>query len=226
MKPLVQKFFDQVLGHIDRHTLRPVVWEEMVLDWDLDVTKPRLGGSHENMLVQVWRDPKRITKVLEQGHSVIFGDYKHWYLDCGFGGFFDPYPSSLSPPGVPYNTSGGIHTQLDPQFLDYCQPFHNWRTVYTFNPLIGVSEHLQQGIEGGEVLLWSELTDPIDLDFKLWPRTAAAAEVLWSGPREWGQIADATWRLGQFRERLVLNHGIASSSVQMTWCLMEGGCEY
>ena len=226
LAPLVQKVLDQVLDHVSRYDLRPIVWEEMVLDWDLDVSKTSWGARQEKMLVQVWRDPKRIEEVLKKGHSVIFGDYKHWYLDCGFGQFLDPFPSGTSPPGVPVNTSGGMPSRLDPQFLDYCQPYHNWRTVYTFDPLEGVSEHLHKGIEGGEVLMWSEQTDPVDLDFKLWPRTAAAAEVLWKGPREWEQIADATWRLGQFRERLVLSHGISSSPVQMTWCLMEAGCEY
>ncbi len=223
---MVQKVLDQVLGHVDRYGLRPIVWEEMVLDWDLDISRPRLGGQQEKMLVQVWRDPMRIEEVLKKGHSVIFGDFKHWYLDCGFGQFLDPFPSGSSPPGVPVNTSGGIPSRLDATFLDYCTPMKNWRRVYTFNPLEGVDERLHNGIEGGEVLMWNEQTDPVDLDFKLWPRAAAAAEVLWSGPREWNHIADATWRLGQFRERLVLDHGIASSPVQMTWCLMEGGCEY
>ena len=74
--------------------------------------------------------------------------------------------------------------------------------------------------------MWSEQTDSTDLDFKLWPRAAAAAEVLWAGPRDPRQMWDATWRLGQWRERLVADKGIRASPVTMTWCLMEGGCEY
>lgn len=35
---------------------------------------------------------------------------------------------------------------------------------------------------GAEVHLWSELTDPVNLEGKLWPRASVAAEVLWSGP--------------------------------------------
>ena len=218
LKPLVQRILDQVLDHTSRNSLQPVVWEEMALDWGLDLP--------EQTLVQVWRSNKRIKEVLEKGFKVVFGDSEHWYLDCGFGQFLDPYPSGRSPNGVPFNTSGGVPSGLDAPYLDYCQPYHNWRSVYTFDPLDGVSEHLHPGVEGGEVLMWTEQTDGIDLDFKLWPRTAAAAEVLWAGPRTKGQIADATWRLGHFRERLWLNHAIRSSPVQMTWCLMEGGCEY
>jgi hexosaminidase len=95
-----------------------------------------------------------------------------------------------------------------------------------FDPLKDVPDHLQLGIEGGEVLMWSEQTDSVDLDFKLWPRAAAAAEVLWAGPRTESMIAEATRRLGAWRERAVIDDGISASPVQMTWCLMEGGCEY
>lgn len=75
--------------------------------------------------------------------------------------------------------------------------------------------------------MWSEQTDSWDLDFKLWPRAAAAAEVLWSGPSEEGKVwdSDVTWRLGMWRERLVEEKGIGASPVTMSWCLMEGGCE-
>jgi hexosaminidase len=218
LKPLIQAIFNRVLSHVHAHGLRPVVWEEMVIDWDLDLP--------EQTLVQVWRSSERIEAVLKKGLSVIFGDYHHWYLDCGFGQFLDPYPNNRSPPGVPFNTSGGQPSKLEPPFLDYCNPYHNWRDIWSFNPLANVSKELHGGIEGGEVLMWSEQTDSWDLDFKLWPRAAAAAEVLWAGPRDQGMMWDATWRLGQWRERLVLDKGIGASPVTMTWCLMEGGCEY
>lgn len=218
LKPLIQHIFNQILSHVDTHGLRPVVWEEMVIDWDLQLP--------QHTLVQVWRSSERIEAVLRKGLSVIFGDYHHWYLDCGFGGFLDPYPNNKSPPGVPFNTSGGQPSRLSPPYLDYCAPYHNWRDIWSFNPLANVSVELQRGIEGGEVLMWSEQTDSVDLDFKLWPRAAAAAEVLWAGPRDAREMRDATWRLGQWRERLVIDEGIGASPVTMTWCLMEGGCEY
>lgn len=212
-----QRMFTHILTHIRKHRMRPVVWEEMVVDWDLQLPK--------DTLVQVWRNSERIEAVLKKGLPVIFGDYHHWYLDCGFGQFIDPYPHNKSPPGVPYNTSGGKSSSLEPPYLDYCNPYHNWRDIWAFNPLANVSKDLHGGIEGGEVLMWSEQTDSIDLDFKLWPRAAAAAEVLWAGPREPSMLYDATRRLGLWRERLVADKGIGSSPVTMTWCLMEGGCE-
>lgn len=216
LKPLIQQIFDQILSHVSTHNLRPVVWEEMVLDWDLILPV--------DTLIQVWRSSEHLEQVLRKGYPVIFGDYHHWYLDCGFGQFLDPYPQNRSPPGVPVNTSGGHPSRLQPPYLDYCNPYHNWRDIYAFNPLANIGKDLQGLIEGGEVLMWSEQTDSWDLDFKLWPRAAAAAEVLWSGPREDGSVwdSDATWRLGQWRERLVVDKGIGASPVTMSWCLMEG----
>ena len=34
---------------------------------------------------------------------------------------------------------------------------------------------------GGKVALWSEQADPAVLDARIWPRTSAMAETLWSG---------------------------------------------
>lgn len=142
----------------------------------------------------------------------------------GYGNFIDPYPSGVSPPGVPVNTSGRVPSEISAPYLDYCGPFHNWRHIYRYNPLENVSSSLHHLIEGGEVLMWSEQTDSIDLDTKIWPRAGAAAEVLWSGPRDDSMLEDATRRLGEWRERAVTELDIRMSPVQMTWCLMDGGC--
>jgi hexosaminidase len=97
--------------------------------------------------------------------------------------------------------------------------------MYTYDPLANISVGLQDAIEGGEVLLWSEQTDSQDLDSKLWPRVAAAAEVLWAGVRNESMLQDATRRLGEWRERAVVDLSVRMSPVTMTWCLMDGGCE-
>ena len=71
--------------------------------------------------------------------------------------------------------------------------------------------------------LWGELTDGISLDGTLWPRAAAAAEVMWrGGGREVGE--EVTRRLAEMREGL-LGREVRAGMVQMTWCLMnKGGC--
>lgn len=56
----------------------------------------------------------------------------------------------------------------------------------------------------------------------LWPRAAAAAEVLWRGKGEVGE--SSTRRLSEMRERLVA-HGVRAGMVQMEWGLRnQGGC--
>ncbi|ETN39840.1 uncharacterized protein HMPREF1541_06066 [Cyphellophora europaea CBS 101466] len=229
LQPLIQKLMQGIYDKVVDQGLRPMVWEEMVLEWGLDFSSGKHGLQGPKPLVQAWISSEHIVQLLEKGFPVIFGDSGHWYLDCGFGQFLDPYPSGKSPVGVPFNSSGGVPSRLEAPYLDYCGPYHNWRSMYMFDPLQGIPEHLHAGIEGGETLMWSEQTDGIDLDFKLWPRAAAAAEVLWAGPRQESMIADATWRLGQWRERGVSDLKISASPVQMTWCLMEGatgGCQY
>ena len=77
---------------------------------------------------------------------------------------------------------------------------------------------------GGEVHIWAEQTDSVSLDRMVWPRAAAAAEVLWSGSKDaQGQNrsqVDAAPRLSDLRERLVAK-GVAAEPIQMPFCLME-----
>lgn len=89
------------------------------------------------------------------------------------------------------------------EFRDYCSPYKPWAWIYSYDPLISLlpshppDHHARDHAEthkqannaidhglvlGAEIHLWSELTDAVNLDGKLWPRTSAAAEVLWSGP--------------------------------------------
>jgi hexosaminidase len=225
IQPLLQKFMDFCIDQIHKAGLQPVVWEEMLLDWNLTLPSANNNIPGNDVIIQVWRDSEHVAQVLEKGHHVLFGDCGHWYLDCGYGGFINPYPSGESPVGVPFNTPGGYPSQIKDPFLDYCNPYKNWRHIYMYDPLANISSSVQHLIEGGEVLLWSEQTDPINMDAKLWPRAAAAAEVLWSGPREIAMIEGASKRLGEWRERVVVDNGVGSGPVQMTWCLMQGGCD-
>jgi hexosaminidase len=77
---------------------------------------------------------------------------------------------------------------------------------------------------GGEVHIWAEQTDAVSLDRMVWPRAAAAAEVLWSGSKDAQGFnrsqVDAAPRLSDLRERLVAK-GVAAEPIQMPFCLME-----
>jgi hexosaminidase len=225
LQPLVQNLMGNVTSMVREAGMTPVVWEEMLLDWNLTFPSASKDNSTPpDVIVQVWQEAENLQGVLKKGYRALFGDYHNWYLDCGHGGFINPYPSGVSPPGIPYNTSGGVATQIPDPFLDYCNPMKNWRHIYVYDPYVNITSDVQHLIEGGEVHMWSEQTDPVNLDTRVWPRAAAAAEVMWSGPRNANMIEDASRRLGSWRERVVLDHSVQAGPVQMTWCLMEGGC--
>lgn len=225
LQPLVQKLMSNVTSTVREAGLTPIVWEEMLLDWNLTFASGSKNSSAApDVIVQVWQEAANLQSVLKKGYRALFGDYHNWYLDCGHGGFINPYPSGVSPPGIPYNTSGGVPTQIRDPFLDYCNPMKNWRHIYVYDPYVNITSDVQYLIEGGEVHMWTEQTDPVNLDSRVWPRAAAAAEVLWSGPRNASMIEDASRRLAEWRERVVLDHSVQSAVVQMIWCLMEGGC--
>lgn len=83
-------------------------------------------------------------------------------------------------------------------------------------------------VAGGEVHIWSEQTDPVNIDHMLWPRASAAGEILWSGRQDASgqnrsQI-DASPRLAELRERMV-NRGIAAGPVQMVFCTQHNATE-
>lgn len=82
LQPLLQKFMDHVISITSQYGFQPIVWEEMLLDWNLTLPSVSSSNPSEDILVQVWRDSGRIEEVLKKGHRAIFGDYKHWYLDC------------------------------------------------------------------------------------------------------------------------------------------------
>jgi hexosaminidase len=202
LRPLLQALVDHALNLTAAHGMTPLVWEELLLDWELALPP--------HTIVQTWRSQRSLATVLEKGHRGLFGPSTAWYLDCGLGGFIDPDPANPTSP-------------IQPPYRSWCPPYKNWRVVYAYRPLEGVPEDLRHLVLGGEVHLWGELTDEVSLDGMLWPRTAAAGEVLWRG-EGLGVGEPATRRLAEMRERLV-RKGIRAGVVQMEWCLRnEGAC--
>ncbi|PGH33379.1 hexosaminidase [[Emmonsia] crescens] len=209
LRPLLQGVVTRLHDAIREAGLTPIVWEELVADWDLTLSPSPTEKT--DIIVQAWRNSSAVKNLLGQGYRTIFGSGDAWYLDCGQGTYVNPKPSSNA---------------IKEPFLDWCSPMKNWKHMYMYNPLEGIPEDLHHLIEGGETHMWSEHVDPVILDKMVWPRAAAAAEVLWSGPRTANQIQDASYRLSEWRERAVVDLGVGASLAQMTYCLMrEGSCE-
>lgn len=97
--------------------------------------------------------------------------------------------------------------------------------IYSYDPLAGVPSAQQHLVIGGEAHMWSQQVDPMNVDQMVWPRAAAAAEVLWSGAKdEHGRnrsYFDAAPRLSEMRERLVAR-GVRATVIQIPYCTRDG----
>jgi hypothetical protein len=94
--------------------------------------------------------------------------------------------------------------------------------------MAGLTDDEKKLVLGGEVHMWSEQTDPVNLDDMVWPRASAAGEILWSGRQDASgenrsQI-DASPRLAEMRERMVLR-GVKAGPVQMVFCTQNNATE-
>jgi hexosaminidase len=64
-----------------------------------------------------------------------------------------------------------------------------------------LTKEQRKAILGGEATMWSEFTTPENVDSRIWPRTAAIAERLWS-PRETRDVASMYARLAIVSQKL------------------------
>ncbi|KAK8154889.1 putative cytochrome 52A4 [Phyllosticta citrichinensis] len=206
LQPLMQKFVDRNHDQVRKYGLTPVVWEEMLLEWNLTLGK--------DVLVQTWQSDAAVAQTTEKGYKALAGNYNYWYLDCGLGQWLDFRPESAA----------GFYP-----FADYCSPRKNWKLMYSYDPLSGVPADQQHLVVGGECHMWTEQTDSATIDRQLWPRAAAAAEVLWSGAKdEQGKNRSqilASPRLVDFRERLIAR-GVQAELPHMAFCTQNSSHQH
>jgi hexosaminidase len=89
-----------------------------------------------------------------------------------------------------------------------------WQSFYLNEPFENITDPTQQSLVlGGEVCEWGETVDTSDLFNTVWPRSAAAAERLWS-PADLIDLDAALIRLERFR-CLLNSRGIDSAPVQV-----------
>ena len=93
-------------------------------------------------------------------------------------------------------------------YLDHLNT--GWSEFYHNDPARGIfdPEHLKL-VYGGECCMWGETADYTNVDPKVWPRTSAAGERLWSGSLT---ILSAFTRIQYQRCRFV-KRGIMASPI-------------
>ncbi|ODQ54027.1 beta-hexosaminidase beta chain precursor [Saitoella complicata NRRL Y-17804] len=204
LQPLVNAFVLNAQAKVHEYGFTGIAWEEMLLDWNVTLAK--------DTLIQVWQATRNVKSVIAKGYRAIVGNYNYWYLDCGKGQFIDFQNDTVYYP-----------------FTDYCAPTKNWRLIYSFDPIGNLTAEEASMVVGGEINLWTEQTDPANLDRMVWPRACAAGEVLWSGRTDAEGVnrttISATPRLHEMRYRL-LGRGIQAEPIQPIWCAQRPGMCY
>ncbi|KAI2628980.1 glycoside hydrolase superfamily [Xylaria nigripes] len=191
--PLLQKFIDKHHARVRKAGLVPMVWEEIPASYNVSIGK--------DVLIQSWLGEAAIVSLTAKGYKVITSDSNYFYLDCGRGQWLNFAPADA--PGFT-------------PFLDWCNPYKNWRLIYSYDPRANLTAEQAKLVIGGELGAWSETIDDATIDDILWPRVSAGSEVLWSSPKIRDQL-NAAPRLAEFRERLIAR-GIKSGTVHMPFC--------
>lgn len=194
-----------------------VYYEDVLLD-PLIKVRPSILPAQSTIL-QTWNNGPNNTKLIVQaGYRAIVSSSDFYYLDCGHGDFVGNDSS--------YDT---VSNDLGSDGGSWCGPFKTWQRIYDYDITYGLTEEEAKLVIGGEVALWSEQADQTVLDSRLWPRSSAMAEVLWSGNRDRTgkkRYAEATDRLNDWRHRMV-GQGIGAEPLQPLWCRRNPGmCNY
>lgn len=199
---------------------RLIMWEDAVLS-----DKISAKNIPKNVIMQSWNNgTKFIQELVHQGYDVIVSSADFYYLDCGFSGYVsdDPRYDEQEPTVIPsFNYEGSAGS--------WCGPYKSWQRMYTFDFDQGLTEEEKKKILGAEAAMWSEQADETVSESKIWPRTAALAELVWSGNRDENgnkRAGDLTQRIMNFREFMVAN-GISAAPLMPKYCIQHPhACDY
>ncbi|KAK7689879.1 hypothetical protein QCA50_006518 [Cerrena zonata] len=196
LEQALSNFMQTTHGALEKLGKTPVVWEEMVLEHNVTL-------SNETV-VMVWISSEHAAAVAQKNLRIVHGPSDFFYLDCGAGEWLGDNPLGNS----------------------WCDPFKTWQKSYTFDPLANISQEQAHLVLGGQQLLWTEQSDPSNLDPIVWPRAASSAEVFWTGSTlsdgSARNVNEALSRLHDFRFRLV-QRGVRAIALQPLWCALRPG---
>ncbi|WP_430413231.1 beta-N-acetylhexosaminidase [Kordia sp.] len=146
---------------------------KQIIGWD-EILE---GGLAPNATVMSWRGTKGAVEAAKSGHDVILSPTSHAY--------FDYYQSD---------------DEDEPLSIGGYLPLEK---VYYFNPIPkGLSKEEEKYVLGAQGNLWTEyITTSDKVEYMVFPRIIAMAEVNWSNPRQ-RDYQDFTYRLSHFHKRL------------------------
>jgi len=181
IQPWLTRHFVEYLAKKGRRTIG---WDEIFVD---SANQNAQGNAFTAMLPKTtmgmcWRNHGAGALAANKGYEIVRCPTSHCYFD---------YRQGLSED--PYIYIGGNLPLV---------------RVYQFDPLTGVEESARDNVIGGQCCNWTSHTwNRYDMEWKLWPRGFALAEVLWTYPnpakRDFSEFSD---RAAEYRRRLIRSH--------------------
>jgi hexosaminidase len=123
------------------------------------------GGLPDGTTVMSWRGTSGGEEAAEMGHEVVMTPTTYVYLDY-------------------YQFAGDDQYE----YIGGLAPIHN---IYGYDPTDGIRDQYKKFVIGVQGNLWTEYVwERDDLEWKLWPRAAAVAEIAWMqvSAKDWGRF--------------------------------------
>ena len=184
IQPWVTRHFTEYLAKKGR---RAIGWDEIFIESKnrhVNVSNTKITSLlPKSTMGMCYRVQGAGVAAASQGYDIVMTPHMYTYFD---------YRQNL--PEDPYMYFGGVRLPLS--------------KVYQFDPLVGVDATARPHIVGGQCCNWTSHTFyRTDLEWKLWPRGLALAEVLWTYPDPAKRdFAEFSKRAAVHRLRLIRAH--------------------
>ncbi|WP_269222707.1 beta-N-acetylhexosaminidase [Flavobacterium sp. IMCC34518] len=212
---LISEFFDEVCPLFPGRFFHIGGDENEGKDWDSNPAiqvfkkKHNLANNHElqtYFTMQLIPMLKKHNKELMGWEEIMTKNMSKDAIIHSWKGINEGVPAGKS---LVDAVKGGYKTVLSNGY--YIDLVYGVEDHYTVDPMpknVTLSEEEKARILGGEATMWSELVTPTTIDSRIWPRTAAIAERLWSDQSVTDMISlRKRMNVFSFRlEELGLNH--------------------
>jgi len=154
---------------------RAIGWDCYLVDGDMPKTAMGMSWRINRHPTEPWASSGELAA---RGYDLVLVHAAFCYLNCSQGLKEDPFP----------------YFGEKPLPLAKC---------YSYDPLAGIAEDDRRHVLGGQGASWPEYTwNRFDLEWKVWPRLCALAEVFWTGESRPG-FDDFKSRMAVHRPRLI-----------------------